>query len=60
MEIRAICQSDKLWEKTIEYALKCPWKAGPFLGRAMKENHFFLQYIKHFFHPPHLAENMTQ
>ncbi len=40
MEIRAICQSDKLWEKTIEYALKCPWKAGPFLGRAMKENHF--------------------
>lgn len=40
MEIKAISQSDKLWEKTIEYALKCPWKAGPFLGRAMKENHF--------------------
>jgi N-acetylglutamate synthase-like GNAT family acetyltransferase len=40
MEIRAICQSDELWQKTIEYALRCPWKAGPFLGRAMKENQF--------------------
>lgn len=40
MEIRAICQSDELWQKTIEYALRCSWKAGPFLGRAMKENQF--------------------
>ena len=40
MEIRDICQSDELWQKTIEYALRCPWKAGPFLGRAMKENQF--------------------
>ena len=40
MEIRAICQGDKLWQKTTEYALNCPWKAGSFLARAMKDNQF--------------------
>ena len=40
MEVRVLCQSDELWQTTIEYALQCPWKAGPFLGQAMKDNRF--------------------
>jgi predicted N-acetyltransferase YhbS len=40
MEIKAIRPGDDLWQKTIEYALECSWKAGPFLAKAMKENKF--------------------
>lgn len=40
MKIIPICSNDKLWNKTISYAMMCPWKAGPFLVKAMKEEQF--------------------
>ncbi len=40
LEIRVMSHGDDLWQKTIEYASRCSWRAGPFLAKAMKENKF--------------------
>ena len=40
MEILSIQNGHPLWEKTIEYASACTWKAGPALAERMKENAF--------------------
>ena len=40
MEITPITSEDGLWSSTIEYAEKCPWRAGPFLADAMKKDQF--------------------
>ncbi len=40
MEILSIQNGHPLWEKTIEFASTCSWKAGPALAERMKENAF--------------------
>ena len=40
MEILLIKQEHPLWEKTISFAEKCSWKAGPFLAERMRKNDF--------------------
>jgi predicted N-acetyltransferase YhbS len=40
MKIISITTLDSEWQMTIDYAGQCPWKAGPFLAQAMRENQF--------------------
>lgn len=40
MEIRIIKYGDPLWNKTIIFAEKCSWKAGPYLAEMMRNNSF--------------------
>lgn len=40
MKILSIQSGHPLWEKTIEFASDCSWKAGPALAERMKENAF--------------------
>jgi N-acetylglutamate synthase-like GNAT family acetyltransferase len=40
MEIKSIIYGDDLWQKTIDYAKNCTWKAGPFLAKKMIKNEF--------------------
>jgi predicted N-acetyltransferase YhbS len=40
MKIIPITTPDSEWQMTIDYADSCPWKAGLFLARAMRENQF--------------------
>jgi predicted GNAT family N-acyltransferase len=40
MNIKAIDAEDPLWNKTIEFAENCSWKAGPFFANDMKNNTF--------------------
>ena len=40
MEIKAIINDNVLWQKTMEYAKNCSWKAGAFLAEKMKNNTF--------------------
>ncbi|WP_029231233.1 GNAT family N-acetyltransferase [Butyrivibrio sp. VCB2006] len=40
MEIVCIKQGHPLWEKTINYAQECSWKAGPYLASRMQNNAF--------------------
>lgn len=40
MEIRAIQFEDNLWNRVIQYAKSCSWKAGSFLAKQMLENRF--------------------
>ena len=39
-EIYAMTQGHKFWEKTLQMAAKCSWKAGPFLSEKMVKNDF--------------------
>ncbi len=40
MDVFLIRQGHPLWEKTIEFAQTCSWRAGPFLAGLMRENRF--------------------
>ncbi len=40
MDISLIRYGNPLWEKTIEYAKNCSWKAGSFLAKKMEDNDF--------------------
>jgi len=40
MEITAIKQGHPLWDKVIEFAAECSWKAGAFLASKMQKNDF--------------------
>jgi N-acetylglutamate synthase-like GNAT family acetyltransferase len=40
MEIKPIVYGDNLWQRTIDYAKNCTWKAGPFLAKQMEKNEF--------------------
>jgi len=40
MEIKAIFQTDELWQKLIDYGKNCSWKAGPYFAKQMEENKF--------------------
>jgi len=40
MEIRALQFEDDLWNRVIQYAESCSWKAGLFLAKQMLENRF--------------------
>lgn len=40
INIEAMTFGHKLWDKTIEFAEKCSWGAGPCLAKKMKENDF--------------------
>jgi predicted N-acetyltransferase YhbS len=41
MEIKSIVYGDLLWQKTIDYAKNCTWRAGPFLAKQMEKNEFY-------------------
>jgi len=45
VEIKAISFGHDLWDKTIEFAEKCSWKAGSFLALKMRNNDF--EKIRH-------------
>ena len=40
MEIKLILKSDEWWQKTIDYAKNCSWKAGESLAKQMERNDF--------------------
>ena len=40
MEIIPMTPTHELWHTVREYVQTCPWQAGPFLGKAMKEEQF--------------------
>lgn len=40
MEIKLIQQNDNLWNKTIEFADSCSWKAGHLLAEKMRKHDF--------------------
>ena len=40
IEIYTLTQGHKFWEKTLQMAAKCSWKAGPFLSEKMVKNEF--------------------
>lgn len=40
VKIEVMTFGHKLWDKTIEFAEKCSWRAGPCLAKKMKENDF--------------------
>ncbi len=40
MKIRILREGDPLWGPLSEYAAACPWRAGPYLARLMRENGF--------------------
>lgn len=40
MDIISINKNDALWNKTIDFAENCSWKAGPFFAKDMKNNTF--------------------
>ncbi len=39
-EILLITGRHPLWQKTLDYASSCSWRAGPYLARRMRENAF--------------------
>ena len=40
MEIKSIINDNVLWQKTMDYAKNCSWRAGAFLAEKMKNNSF--------------------
>jgi ribosomal protein S18 acetylase RimI-like enzyme len=40
MKIESIVYENILWQKTIDYAKNCTWRAGPFLAKQMEKNEF--------------------
>ena len=40
LDIQLMQQGHPLWDKTIDFARNCSWKAGPYLARMMEANAF--------------------
>jgi ribosomal protein S18 acetylase RimI-like enzyme len=40
MLIKPVLPDSELWQKMIDYAKRCSWKAGPYLAKQMEENKF--------------------
>lgn len=40
MDIKTITSIDSEWTKVMDYAENCSWKAGKYLAKEMKEEHF--------------------